>query len=108
MTKQNPESVTTQITKKSRVVVIGIDCTPKGEFKVLGGADRDQWNKRLSALVVSALPVDQKSAKAVSGPGSAVLAGVVDMKPADPIEGMLVSQIAVANEAALELYRRVG
>jgi hypothetical protein len=98
-------SATTQITKKSRVV-IGIDCTPKGEFKVLGGADRDQWNKRLSALVVSALPVDQKSAKAVSGPGSAVLAGMVDMKPADPIEGMLISQIAVANEAALEFYRR--
>jgi seryl-tRNA synthetase len=27
------------------------------------------------------------------------------MKPADPIEGMLISQLVVANEAALNLYR---
>jgi len=34
------------------------------------------------------------------------MAGVVDMKPADPVEGVLISQIVVANEAALSLYRR--
>jgi hypothetical protein len=34
------------------------------------------------------------------------LAGVVDMKPSDPIEGVLISQIVTANEAALEFYRR--
>jgi hypothetical protein len=28
------------------------------------------------------------------------------MKPADPIEGMLISQIVTANEAALQFYRR--
>jgi hypothetical protein len=38
--------------------------------------------------------------------GSAVAAGVVDMKPTDPIEGVLISQIVTANEAALEFYRR--
>ena len=27
------------------------------------------------------------------------------MKPADPIEGMLISQLVVANEAALKLYQ---
>ena len=88
------------------VVKIGIDPNPKGEWKVLGGGDRDQWNERLSSRVVSALPVDLKNANAVSDAGSAVMAGVVDMKPADPIEGALISQIAVANEAALEFYRR--
>jgi hypothetical protein len=30
--------------------------------------------------------------------GSAVAAGVVDMKPADPIEGILVAQLVVPNE----------
>jgi hypothetical protein len=35
----------------------------------------------------------------------AVAAGIVDMKPADPIEGMLISQLVVANEAALKLYQ---
>jgi hypothetical protein len=32
------------------------------------------------------------------------MGGVVDMKPTDPIEGIL--QLVVANEAALDLYRR--
>ena len=82
-----------------------IDRTPKGEWKALGGGDRDQWNKRLSRLVVGALPVNQESAKAVLGAGSAVMAGVVDMNPADPIEGMLISQLVVANEATMNLYR---
>jgi hypothetical protein len=28
------------------------------------------------------------------------------MNPADPIEGVLISQIVIANEAALSMYRR--
>ena len=78
---------------------------PKGDWKVLGGGDRDQWNKRLATLVTTALPVNQKDIETLSCAGSAVVAGVVDMKPADPIEGMLISQLVVANEAALNLYR---
>jgi hypothetical protein len=34
------------------------------------------------------------------------MAGVVDMKPTDPIEGVLIAQLVVAHEAALDLYRR--
>jgi hypothetical protein len=34
------------------------------------------------------------------------MAGIVDMNPTDPIEGMLISQLVVAHEAALSLYRR--
>jgi hypothetical protein len=34
------------------------------------------------------------------------MAGVVDWRPADPIEGILISQIAVVNEAALSMYQR--
>ena len=92
------------MTKKSGVT-IGIDPAPKGEWKVLGGGDRDEWNQRLSRLVVNALPVDLRNTKSVLEAGSAVISGVVDMKPADPIEGMLLSQIVVANEAAMNLYR---
>jgi hypothetical protein len=87
-------------------VVIGINAVPKGEWKILGGGDRDEWNKRLSNLVTRALPIDQANAESVSKAGSAVAAGVVDTKPANPIEGMLISQIVVANEAAMEFYRR--
>ena len=34
------------------------------------------------------------------------MAWVVDMKPTDPIEGVLIAQLVMANEAALDLYRR--
>jgi hypothetical protein len=84
-------------------VTIGIDGTPKGEWKALGGGDHDQWNERLSTLATRALPVNQKNAETVSNAGSAVAAGVVE--PADPIEGILISQLVVANEAAMNLYR---
>jgi len=84
-------------------IKIEIHAAPKGEWKALGGSDRDQWNTRLSDLVTNALPVKQQNTKEVAG--SAVAAGVMDMKPADPIEGMLISQLVVANEAALKLYQ---
>src|SRR5262249_10067162 len=93
------------MTKKA-AVKIAIDPAPKRELKALGGGDRDQWNERLLDLVTKALPVNQEKIEAVSHVGSAVMAGVVDMKPTDPIEGMLIAQLVVANEAALSLYRR--
>jgi hypothetical protein len=31
---------------------------------------------------------------------------MIDIKPADPIEGMLVSQLIVAHEAAMSMFRR--
>jgi hypothetical protein len=87
-------------------VAIEVEHSPKRKWKVFGGGDRDQWNDRLLNLVIRALPVDQHNNGAVSHVGSAVAAGTVDMNPADPIEGMLIAQLVVANEAALSMYRR--
>lgn len=86
-------------------IKIEVDCTPTGERKALGGSNHDQWNDRLSTLVTRALPVNQKNIDAVSLAGSAAAAGIVDLDPADPIEGILISEIVVANEAAMHLYR---
>jgi hypothetical protein len=47
-----------------------------------------------------------KNTEAISHAGSVVMAGVVDMKSTDPLEGVLIAQLVVANEAALDLYRR--
>jgi hypothetical protein len=85
---------------------IEIEGAPKGEWKALGGSDHDKWNKRLSLLVLSALPINLSNEKMVSDVGSAVASGRLDMKPVDPIEGVLIAQIVTANEAALEFYRR--
>ena len=94
-----------QVIAEKPGVKIEIHAVPKGKWKALGGSNRHQWNERLSDLVTWALPVEQTNAEAVSQAGSAVAAGIVDMKPADPIEGMLISQLVVANEAALKLYQ---
>ena len=81
--------------------------TKPGHHKDIGGGDSENWNFRQMELILSALPGararDKKSAGEV---GSAVVAGLMDVKPTDPIEGMLTSQIIVAHEAALALYRR--
>jgi len=104
MANHNPESSKDYMTEKP-AVKIQIHAAPKGEWKALGGGDRDQWNERLSDLVIGALPVNQTDAEAVSQAGSGVVAGIVDMTPADPVEGVLISQLVVANEAALKLYQ---
>jgi len=104
MANHNPKSSKDYMTKKP-AVMIKIDAAPQGKWKALGGSDRDQWNERLSDRVIGALPVNQTDSEAVSQAGSAVSAGIMDMKPADPVEGILISQLAVANEAALKLYQ---
>ena len=95
-------------TGEKPTVEIKIDRSPKSEWKALGGGDRDQWNNRLSNLVTRALPVDQHNADAVSHAASAVAAGTVDMNPTDPVEGMLMAQLVVANEAAYQCTNARG
>ena len=81
--------------------------TKPGHHKDIGGGDSENWNLRQMQLIVSALPgVKAGDKKNVGEVGSAVIAGQMDIKPTDPIEGMLTSQMIVAHEAALDMYRR--
>jgi hypothetical protein len=81
--------------------------TKPGHHKDIAGGESENWNFRQMQLILSALPGasarDKKSAGEV---GSAVVSGIMDVKPQDPIEGILMSQIVVAHEAALDMYRR--
>jgi hypothetical protein len=78
-----------------------------GAFKDIGGGNSEIWNDRQMRLLVSALPGVKIADKTIVGEiGSAVVSGVMDLKPKDPIEGMLAAQIVVAHEAALDMYRR--
>jgi hypothetical protein len=91
----------------SPAIEIRVDRVPKKtDWKAAGGSDRDQWNDRQVGLIARALPFNPKNTEAISQAGSAVMAGIVDMKPGDPVEGILIAQLVVANEAALDLYRR--
>jgi hypothetical protein len=84
---------------------ITINPNPKGEFKLIGGSLADDWNMRLLNGVGGALPVKQSDVDASTEAITAIGQTMIDMKPDDPIEGMLIAQLMAANEAALTLYR---
>jgi hypothetical protein len=50
--------------------------------------------------------VNQSNTKASNEAITAVCNAMVDMAPADPIEGILIGQIVAANEASLAMYRK--
>ena len=59
----------------------------------------------MANLVANAVP-NSSDEKQKDELASAVISGLVDMKPQDPIEGVLIGQIIAANEAAMGSYRR--
>jgi hypothetical protein len=75
------------------------------KLKVLGGSEADDWNARLANLVGGALP-GQSSRDAGIEANKAVWGGMMDIAPADPIEGILTAQLMAANEASLCMYRK--
>jgi hypothetical protein len=80
---------------------------PEGNRKSLGGGKADEWNDRLSNLTVSALPIaHSKNKESIAEACLAVSYGVIDMAPADPVEGILIAQLMAANEAALAMYQK--
>ena len=101
MTADKPAKKTT---KADDPVVIE---TRPGRHKDIGGGESENWNQRQVSLLISALPgVNSGDKKKAGEVGSAVVSGIMDLKPNDPIEGMLAVQIVVAHEAALDMYRR--
>jgi hypothetical protein len=89
-----------------RVRKIAIDPDPKGDLKALGGAKYDDWNNWLAAATAEALPVNPNDEASATLATVAVYSGMIDLKPADPLEGLLISQIMAANQASLSMYRR--
>jgi hypothetical protein len=85
---------------KSGSTVVRLDPNPKGEMKDVAGADHDEWNIRQVNLVFAALPGEWDDKDS-----TAVVSGMADMKPTDPVEGILIGQLIAANDAAMKLYR---
>jgi hypothetical protein len=80
--------------------------TPKGKLKPIGGAQYDAWNSWLASSTSSAVPVNLNDAHRATEATVAVVSGMVDMKPADPVEGILIAQLLTANQASLSMYQR--
>ena len=85
-----------------------LSSTPKGEKKILGGADRDEWNERLVQSCRVRFACNLADIEESNYASAAALAGMMDMKPADPVEGMLIAQMIVASEAACRCIDGLG
>jgi hypothetical protein len=95
----------TKKANKEPAATVALDPKPKGEFKMFGGSQADDWNMRLANLVGAAMP-GQSNRDAAIKANEAVWLGMIDIAPADPIEGILIAQLMAANEASLCMYRR--
>lgn len=91
---------------KPKTISDGVDPSANGARKPLGGSKYDEWNNRLSSLMTSALPLNPLDKETCGEAVMATLSGMIDINPADPIEGMIAAQLIAANEAALAMYRR--
>ena len=96
----------TKAKEEPKARTLAINPNPKGEFKLIGGSQADNWNMRLLNSVGGALPVKHSDIDASNEAITATCQAMVDMKPDDPIEGMLIAQLMAAHEAALALYRK--
>jgi hypothetical protein len=106
--RRRPQRSNQSLTLDPKVVKLRLDPNkPESKFKPLGGGQMDEWNERLNSLTVNALPIAySKNTQSVTEACLAVSYGVMDMAPADPVEGILIAQLMVANEAALVMYQK--
>ena len=73
----------------------------KATLKEIGGGDDNYWNSRIGQRLFAALPgITPENAPDAS---RATMSGLLDIKSADPIEGMLASQIIAAHETSMHL-----
>jgi hypothetical protein len=91
---------------KTKTRQIALDPNPKGKRKDVGGAEHDDWNDWLALTTSLALPINQKHEAEATRATVAVYSGMIDMKPADPVEGIIIAQLMVASQASLSMYRR--
>ncbi len=96
------------MTKPKTVDVVLDPNSSKGDFKLLGGGEADEWNRRINDLTINALPIaPSNNRKRATEVALAVSYGAMEIAPADPIEGILIAQLMMANEASLAMYRRL-
>lgn len=101
MSKQKAKS-------KGAVRLVHPDNGPVGEMASIGGSRSDDWNSHFFNSLANGLPEKSPlySEETRQAAFSALAVGLVEGKPADPIEAMLIGQIIVASATANELHRR--
>ena len=90
----------------SRNVEVVIPRPTKPEFKQLGGSDSDHFNQMLATQTLATLWVANSDDEQRNRQYLAATATMIGAKPADELEGMLISQMIACHAASLECYRR--
>jgi hypothetical protein len=90
---------------KMRVREIPI-ALPKGDRKCIAGSHYDDWNDWLTMWTSMSLPIDHNDEVTAIKAATALYSGMIDMRPADPVEGIIISQLMVANHASLAMYQK--
>lgn len=85
-------------------IQINLDPNPRSDLKAIGGGRDDRWNDSLILGLGNALPGIHRPDRAAVA--NAAIAGLIDIKPSDPVEAMIAGQMIAAHEAALNIYAR--
>jgi hypothetical protein len=81
--------------------VAQVEPVPKLRHTAFGGGDNDSWNCGVANGMAGALPAFHSPEFAEAA--RACLLGLRDIRPNDPVEGMLAAQIIAAHEASMHL-----
>jgi hypothetical protein len=72
----------------------------------IGGSQSDEWNDRLGAETVQAMP--QLACETREQKMDAALQGLAGIAPRDELEGIMAAQLIAAHAAAMDCYRRAA
>ena len=77
-----------------------------GRLKDFGGSTSDSWNRMIVDQMVQAMWLSHVDGDERRQLMLSALAGMIDIAPRDPLEGMMAAQLLAAHNAAMECYRR--
>ena len=78
----------------------------RGALQHIGGSQSDEWNDRLGAETVQAMP--RLACETREQKMDAALQGLAGIAPRDELEGIMAAQMIAAHAAAMECYRRAA
>jgi hypothetical protein len=100
------EGAATRAKQGRKIIGIPLPRQQRGNLQSISGSDNDDFSNMLVDQVAHALwggpcDSDEQTRKV-----TAMLAVMIDMKPRDALEGMLIAQLIATHSAAMECYRR--
>jgi hypothetical protein len=92
--------------KSPEVIALTPPGTGSGRLKALGGSRDDEFNNIIANQVCNTLWTAHSDQDERQKQKRAALTGLVGVKPADELEGMIAAQLLATHNAAMECYRR--